>query len=78
MGYQVAEELSRLGAIGRFGADFISVKQDNRWQHYAIEINLRKGGTTHPYIMLQFLTDGYDDHHTGINHTPSGRNLHII
>jgi hypothetical protein len=78
MGYQVAEELSRLGAIGRFGVDFISVKQDNRWQHYAIEINLRKGGTTHPYIMLQFLTDGYYDHHTGIYHTPSGRNLHYL
>ncbi len=25
---------------------------------YAIEINLRKGGTTHPFLTLQFLTDG--------------------
>ena len=28
------------------------------WRHYAIEVNLRKGGTTHPFLMLQFLTDG--------------------
>lgn len=78
MGYQVAEQLSSLGAIGRFGVDFISVRENNRWRHYAIEINLRKGGTTHPYLMLQFLTDGYYDHHTGIYHTPNGRNLHYV
>ena len=78
MGYQVAEQLSRLGAIGRFGVDFISVRENNRWRHYAIEINLRKGGTTHPYLMLQFLTDGFYDHHTGIYHTPNGRNLYYV
>lgn len=79
MGYWVAEELSHIGAIGRFGVDFISVKQgNNSWRHYAIEINLRKGGTTHPYLMLQFLTDGYYDHHTGIYHTPNGRSLHYL
>jgi hypothetical protein len=59
MGKQIAEELKTLGVLGRFGIDFISVKQpDGSWQHCAIEINLRKGGTTHPYMMLQFLTNG--------------------
>ena len=28
------------------------------WTPYAIELNLRKGGTTHPFLTLQFLTDG--------------------
>ena len=28
---------------------------------YAIELNLRKGGTTHPFLTLQFLTDGTYD-----------------
>jgi hypothetical protein len=42
------------GVLGRFAVDFISVKNKNGWTHYPIEINLRKGGTTHPYIMLQF------------------------
>ena len=31
---------------------------DGGWDPYAIELNLRKGGTTHPFLTLQFLTDG--------------------
>jgi hypothetical protein len=38
--------------------DFVSVPQDSGWRHRAIEINLRKGGTTHTFQMLQFLTQG--------------------
>ncbi len=61
MGHKVALALKHKGVLGRFGVDFLSVKKEGQWIHYAIEINLRKGGTTHPYIMLQFLTDGdYD------------------
>jgi hypothetical protein len=56
MGLKVAEALRDKGVLGRFAVDFISVKNKNGWTHYPIEINLRKGGTTHPYIMLQFLT----------------------
>lgn len=79
MGCQVAELLSRLGVMGRFGIDFVSVKETGGWwQHYALEINLRKGGTTHPYLMLQFLTDGYYDHHTGIYHIPNGQTRHYF
>ena len=60
-GLKVAEELRARGALGRFGIDFVSVKQAGTWRHHAIEINLRKGGTTHPYLMLQYLTNGdYD------------------
>ena len=58
MGVRIAQELRGKGGLGRFGIDFISVKTASGWDHYAIEINLRKGGTTHPYLMLQFLTDG--------------------
>jgi hypothetical protein len=59
--------------MGRFAIDFISVKQDDdSWQHYAIEINLRKGGTTHPFLMLQFLTDGKYNAETGEFITASG------
>lgn len=53
-----AEEMRKAGVLGRFSLDFVSVKENNKWRHYAIEINLRKGGTTHPYLMLQFLTGG--------------------
>lgn len=47
--------------------------QGDSWVHYAIEINLRKGGTTHPFMMLQFLTHGTYDHKTGLFLTPSGK-----
>lgn len=74
LGYRIAQRLAGEGVIGRFGIDFISVKEPGGWwQHYAIEINLRKGGTTHPYLMLQFLTDGYYDHHTGEYQMPNGQ-----
>ena len=43
------------------------------WLNYAIEINLRKGGTTHPFLMLQFLTGGAYDPATGLFHTPAGQ-----
>lgn len=72
-GLKVAHALSHLGVLGRFGVDFISVKEGSKWRHYAIEINLRKGGTTHPYIMLQFLTDGDYDYKKGIYHTANGQ-----
>ena len=58
IGYKIAEILRDKGVLGRFGIDFMSVRTDSGWEHYAIEINLRKGGTTHPYLMLQFLTEG--------------------
>jgi PGM1 C-terminal domain len=55
----LCEALRDKGVIGRFGIDFLSKRNaQGKWQHYAIEINMRKGGTTHPFLMLNFLTDG--------------------
>ena len=71
-GDQVAEVLRQRGVLGRFAIDFVSTKEGERWEHYAIEINLRKGGTTHPFMMLEFLTDGTYDKETGLYYTPSG------
>lgn len=72
-GMKIAAQLEKKGILGRFAIDFISIPQaDGSWKHYAIEINLRKGGTTHPYIMLQFLTDGRYEAGKGIYLTASG------
>lgn len=72
-GKKIAETLCRKGALGRFGIDFLSIQQDDKsWKHYAIEINLRKGGTTHPFLMLQFLTNGNYNAETGKFITASG------
>jgi hypothetical protein len=75
MGKKVSEALQKKGVLGRFAMDFISVKEEGEWKHYPIEINLRKGGTTHPFLMLQFLTDGIYDHEEGIYYTSQG---HLI
>ena len=71
LGKTIAGELKKHGVLGRFSIDFISVKENDCWKHYAIEINLRKGGTTHPFLMLQFLTNGHYDEATGLFETPN-------
>ncbi|HOY18802.1 MAG TPA: ATP-grasp domain-containing protein [Haliscomenobacter sp.] len=73
IGMKIADELQRQGVLGRFGIDFISVKEPTGWKHYAIEINLRKGGTTHPFLMLQFLTDGTFNWRDGVYIMPNGQ-----
>lgn len=71
-GLRVGEVLREKGVLGRFGIDFISLMEEGEWSHYAIEINLRKGGTTLPYLMLEFLTDGRYDPEEGVFRTPTG------
>jgi hypothetical protein len=65
----IAEELKKKGILGRFSIDFISVKENDQWKHFAIEINMRKGGTTHPYLMLQSLTSGHYNEEAGLYET---------
>jgi hypothetical protein len=72
-GMRAARILARRGVLGRFAIDFLSVRVGDGWRHHAIEINLRKGGTTHPFLMLQFLTDGRYDPGTGEFRTPTGQ-----
>jgi len=72
-GGKVAEVLAKNGVIGRFGIDFVSVKEGSSWQHYAIEVNLRKGGTTHPFLTLKFLTAGNYNPDDGQFYSPSGK-----
>jgi hypothetical protein len=70
---RVTDVLRQEGVLGRFGIDFVSHRRGRRWEHAAIEVNLRKGGTTHPYLMLQFLTDGEYDAATGLYRTATGQ-----
>ena len=70
---KVATLLAQRGVLGRFAVDFVSVGHGNDWRHYGIELNLRKGGTTHPFLMLQLLTGGAYDPTTGQFHMPDGQ-----
>jgi len=73
---RVAAVLAGEGVVARFGVDFVSTRAHDSapggWRHYAIEINLRKGGTTHPFLTLQLLTDGAYDPATGLYHAGDG------
>ena len=57
-GLKVGRRLAREGAIGRASVDFAAVKGVEGWRAYALEINLRCGGTTQPLFALTTLTDG--------------------
>ncbi len=78
LGHKVASYMANLGVLGRFGVDFVSIKKEGIWEHYAIEINLRKGGTTHPYLMLQLLTNGRYDYLTGEYIMPNGQTRYYM
>lgn len=72
-GLRVGQNLAEKGALERFGLDFIAVRQpDGGWDLQAIEINLRKGGTTHPFMTLKLLTYGRYDLKTGLFYNQQG------
>ncbi len=79
-----AEKVGRLlgeaGVLGRFALDFVVVREGEagEWTPYAIEINLRKGGTTHPFLTLQFLTGGAYDPETAVFTTPGGQRKFLV
>lgn len=71
---KVGRALAEKGALERFGVDFIAVPQPSgEWEFHAIEINLRKGGTTHPFMTLKFLTNGRYDLSSGAFYSQQGR-----
>src|SRR6266478_6558935 len=76
---KVGRRLAKEGVIGRFALDFVVVRGEHgKWEPYAIEINLRKGGTTHPFLTLQFLTDGKYDPDTAIFTAPNGQQKFFV
>lgn len=75
MGEAIGKNLAQKGAIERYGVDFVTVHQPDQipnWDLYAIEINLRKGGTTHPFMALKLLTDGQYSPEDGLFYTRQG------
>ena len=72
-GLTIGDVLAGHGVVSRFSIDFLATSADGeRWQVSALEINLRMGGTTHPFLALRFLTGGDLDPRTGLFHAPSG------
>ncbi|MDQ6624121.1 MAG: peptide ligase PGM1-related protein, partial [Verrucomicrobiota bacterium] len=77
---KVGALLGEAGVIGRFALDFVATRESEStpWEIYAIEVNLRKGGTTHPFLTLQFLTGGNYDWKTGIFTAPNGQRKFLV
>lgn len=76
---QVAERLVDIGVIGRLAIDFlVSRDGDAGWQAFALEVNLRMGGTTHPHQTLSGLTGGTYDPRRASFTTPQGQRRHYV
>ena len=61
----VGDLLAGHGVLGRVAVDFVCVRRRGVWDVLALEINLRRGGTTHPYTVLRHLVPGRYDEQTG-------------
>jgi hypothetical protein len=77
-GLKVGRRLAREGVLGRVGVDFVAVRDGGLWRIDAVEINLRCGGTTHPFFALQALTDGDYDPLSGEYRTRLGDLKHYV
>jgi hypothetical protein len=62
---KVGRVLAEEGVIGSFGVDFLVAAGVGGNHVYLSEINLRMGGTTHPFWMARLVTEGDYDEATG-------------
>jgi hypothetical protein len=70
----IAKVLASEGVIGSFAMDFIVTSSQ---EVFLSEINLRMGGTTHPFLMTRFATQGRYDEATGELITDRGPRCYI-
>lgn len=74
---KIGRELAARGVIGRLSVDFAATREPSTpgregWRVYALEVNLRKGGTTHCYAALRHLVPGRYDPARGAWFAESG------
>ena len=71
---RIGEQLADTGVIGPLAVDFVVAREaDDVWRPFALELNLRMSGTTHPYQTLAHLTRGSYDPQTARFTTPWGQ-----
>jgi hypothetical protein len=79
LGRRAARRLADIGVIGRFALDFVVARTDDAgWKPYAVELNLRIGGTTHPYQTLAHLVGGRYDPERARFITAGGQPRHYV
>ena len=70
----IAKVLAAEGVIGSFAMDYIVTQQR---EVYLSEINLRMGGTTHPFLMARYVSRGHYDEVTGELVTDRGPRCYV-
>ena len=73
---RVGEYLAAVGVVDYFGVDFMCNPSEGTsagWECAALEINLRKTGTTHPLMTMHLLTGGTLDGQSGRYLLPDGQ-----
>lgn len=79
LGLKVGEVLRDHGVVSRFAVDFLAFRDAaGEWRFPAIEINLRMGGTTGPFLALQFLTAGALDADSGLYRSGRGDTKYYV
>jgi hypothetical protein len=80
LAHRVGRKLADAGVIGRLALDFVVARDSagDPWRPHAIELNLRKGGTTHPYETLAHLTGGSYDPKRAAFVTLTGQHKHYV
>ncbi len=63
---KIAKLLAERGVVGLFGMDFFAMKTDAGYAALLCEVNLRIGGTTHPFGAALLTTDAVYDPATGL------------
>ena len=78
-GYEIAKYLRSKGVRGIFSVDFLATRQTAgaEWSLHALEINVRKGATTHPYFWTRILTGCQYDEDLGVLKGPSGEVVYV-
>jgi hypothetical protein len=69
---RVGKVLAAKGVVGAFGMDFLVLPGHDGNGVFLSEINLRLGGTSHPFYMARFATGGTYDQSSGELNTASG------
>jgi hypothetical protein len=74
-GMRIGAVLARYGVVSRCAIDFLVYRTSpaEPQRLVALEINLRMGGTTHPFLALQFLTGGQLDRESGLFYSTTGQ-----
>jgi hypothetical protein len=73
--HQIAHILTKHEVVGFFSVDFLVSLQRN--QVYFGEINLRLGGTTHPFGICRYLTNAVYDEVSGLLMSPLGPRYYV-